>query len=77
MKKSCVNENVFVQGFNQEKIRLYLPGDIFSFLCSFFNVIKMTLKCLKLKWRGERFYGKVWSIFNLISLKCRSRGSEK
>ena len=79
MKKSCEIESecVFLQGFNQEKIRHYLPGDIFSFICSFFKVIKMTLKCLRLKWRGERFYGKVCSIFNLISLKCRSRGSEK
>ena len=37
----------------------------------------MTSKCLKLKWNGEWFYGKVWSIFNVISLKCRSLGSEK
>ena len=77
MKKSCVNECVFVQGFNQEKIHHYLSGDIISFICSFFKVIKMTLKCLKRKWRSERFYGKVWSIFNLNSWKCWSRGNEK
>ena len=77
MKKSCVNENVFVQGFNQEKIRHYLPGDIFPLSVHFFKVLKMTLQCLKLKWRSKRFYGKVWSISNLISLKCRSGGSAK
>ena len=37
----------------------------------------MTSKCLKLKWNGEWFYGKVWSIFKVISLKCRSLGGEK
>ena len=37
----------------------------------------MTSKCLKLKWNGEWFFGKVLSIFNVISLKCRSLSSEK
>ena len=37
----------------------------------------MTSKCLKLKWNGEWFYGKLWSIFNVISLKCQSLGGEK
>ena len=37
----------------------------------------MTSKCLKLKWNGEWFYGKLWSIFNVISFKCQSLGGEK
>ena len=84
--------SVFVQGSDQEKIHhkalecqslsvwqliFYLPGHIFFFICSFFKVIKMTSKCLKLKWNGEWFFGKVLSIFNVISLKCRSLSSEK
>ena len=47
MKKSCVNENVFVQGFNQEKIRHYLPGDIFSSITSFFEGHKNDVTMLK------------------------------
>ena len=61
----------------KRKSAIICQETFFPLSVHFFKVIKMTLQCLKLKWRSERFYGKVWSIFNLISLKCRSRGSEK